>query len=206
MGKFKDLAGQVFGRLTALEPVGKNEYRQYLWRCKCACGKECVVASGNLISGNTKSCGCLRGQAHGLSYDAAHVTWKNIKTRCFNPNGKSYKYYGARGITMYEPWIHDFKAFYDYVSKLEHCGEKGYSLDRIENDKNYEPGNLRYATQSEQNRNQHSNIWVEYQGEKMCLKGAAERSGINYDVLLRRYARGDRGERLFRAVSPRKQS
>ena len=77
-----------------------------------------------------------------------------MKQRCNNPNHKGYKDYGGRGIKVFEDWEEDFQAFYDYVSKLEHFNEDGYTLDRIDNDKGYEPGNIRWATHSEQRMNQ----------------------------------------------------
>lgn len=76
-----------------------------------------------------------------------------MKDRCFNKNSKGYKNYGGRGITVYDGWIHDFQAFYNYISSLPHFGETGYSIDRIDNDGNYEPGNIRYADRKTQNNN-----------------------------------------------------
>lgn len=210
MGKFKDLTGQKFGRLTALESVGKDKFGQYLWRCECECGKNCIVRGGSLTSGNTKSCGCSHKEAltarntkHRLTDAPLYKKWLDIKTRCFNPKRKDHKDYGGRGITMYPAWINDFKAFYDYVSQLEHFNEEGYTLDREDNDGNYEPGNLRYATKTEQARNQRSNIIVEYDGREMTLAEASERSGIKFGTLWDRYKRGDRGEKLFRPVKGR---
>ena len=104
---------------------------------------------------------------------------------------------------MFAEWIHDFQKFYDYVSKLPHFGEEGYTLDRIDNDGNYEPDNLRWADRKTQSRNTRRNIIVEYQGTVMSLAEAAELSGIPYRVLLDRYHAGDRGERLFRPVRKR---
>lgn len=132
-----------------------------------------------------------------MSDDKIYRTWADIKQRCCNLNNPGYKNYGGRGITMHEPWVHDFQAFYDYVSTLEHYGESDYSLDRIENDGNYEPGNLRWATQSEQNRNKRTNIIVEYNGEKMCLAEAAEKSKVPIGTLKQRLKRGLVGEALF---------
>lgn len=102
---------------------------------------------------------------------------------------------------MYAPWINDFQAFYDYVSKLEHFGEKGFSIDRIDNDGSYTPGNLRWTDAKTQARNRRSNIIVEYNDEQMCMKDAAEASGIPYNTLRRRYRHGDyeRGN-LFRPL------
>lgn len=208
--KLKDLTGLKFGRLTVLgvdhKKPCKNGTRIY-WRCRCDCENEVVVLGGSLTSGHTQSCGCLaheiiikRNQTHGLRNNKIYNTWSSIKERCFNPNCRNYKDYGGRGITMFSGWIEDFQAFYDYVSKLEHFGEDGYTLDRINNDGNYEPNNIRWADQKTQCRNTRQNVFVEYNGEKMCLMDAAELSGINYNSLFSRYEHGDKGERLFRPV------
>lgn len=135
-----------------------------------------------------------------MSGTKIYKVWKKIKYRCLNPNSREYKYYGARGITIAEEWKEDFQAFYNYVSQLPHFGEEGYSLDRINNDGNYEPGNLRYATPKEQARNTRKNVMVEYEGQTMTLAEAAEKSKIGRNTLITRRNRGDRGDRLFRPV------
>lgn len=209
MGAFIDLTGMKFGRLVVLGLAYKKPRKRggyaYYWRCRCECGKEKIVCGECLRGGNTKSCGCLREDfpnrtTHGLVGTTPYNIWLNIKQRCLNPNNKDYKDYGARGITIYEPWINDFLAFYEYVSTLEHFNEPGYTLDRKDNNGNYEPGNLRWATPAEQGRNKRNNYLVEYDGRKMTLMEASELSGISYTALLKRYHCGDRGDRLFRPV------
>ena len=200
MPKLIDLRGQKFGRLTVIERAENAKDGKVRWLCQCECGNEVVVSSDHLRRGNTKSCGCLRGQNHGMSKTKIYKKWKNIKKRCFNLNCKRYFDYGGRGITMFAEWINDFQKFYEYVSKLPHYGEDGYSLDRIDNNGNYEPNNLRFATTKEQSLNQRRTIFVEYQGVMMTLMEAAELSGIPYKTLLDRYHAGDRGEYLFRPV------
>lgn len=206
-GKFKDLTGQTFDKLTVIERAENNKHGQVMWRCRCSCGNFCTVASNLLIGGNTKSCGCLRHQAyhktHGLSASVIYRKYKDILSRCYNPNRQNYERYGGRGITICEEWKNNFQAFYDYVSKLEHFDEKGYSLDRIDNNGNYEPSNVRWADNKTQCRNKRNNVIVEYQGQKMTLAEASEKSGINVGTLLSRIKRGDTGERLFRTVKGR---
>ncbi len=123
--------------------------------------------------------------------------WQGIKQRCFNPNNKSYWNYGGRGITMFPAWVEDFQAFYDYVSQLEHFSDDGYTLDRINNNGNYEPNNLRWADKNTQDRNRRTSVIVEHQGVKMCLKDFAKVSGVNYVTLRSRYRRG---QDLFNSV------
>jgi hypothetical protein len=90
---------------------------------------------------------------HHKSSEKIYLAWQGMRSRCFKRYNKSYKYYGGRGITVCDEWNNSFQAFYDYVSQLPHFGEKGYSLDRIDNDGNYEPNNVRWATQKEQCNN-----------------------------------------------------
>ena len=155
-----DLTGRKFGRLTALEKVGRNNQGNALWKCKCTCGNISIVRGLDLRSGNTSSCGCLKSEMttlrlkkHGMTGTKIHDLWCNIKQRCLSESNSHYEGWGGRGITICQEWQNDFQAFYDYVSQLPHFGEKGYSLDRINNDGNYEPGNVRWATPKEQANN-----------------------------------------------------
>lgn len=202
MSKFIDLTGQRFNRLTVIERAGsKNGFAA--WKCLCECGNITVVRSSHLKSGHIKSCGCLNRERitkHGMQGTPIYRVWHGIKARCLNPNDLAYKNYGGRGISMFPAWVEDIKAFCEYVSRLEHFNEDDYSLDRIDDNGNYEPGNLRWADIGTQNRNKRNNVIVEYNGVEMCLKAAAESSGIPYSTLQYRYKHGDRGERLFRAV------
>ena len=158
--KLDNLKGKRFGKLIVIQraenkhfPSGQSQ-TQYL--CKCDCGKTIVVLRRNLLTGNTKSCGCyaIEFRTHHDKWGTKiYKCWDNMKSRCLNPNSTGYENWGGRGIKVYEPWIHSFDAFYDYVSKLEHFGEDGRQLDRINNDGNYEPDNLRWATRREQTLN-----------------------------------------------------
>lgn len=159
-GKINNLEGQKFGRLTVLEITDRRIGGNVVWLCVCECGKQTEVKAGNLQSGMTKSCGCLRSEkstvthtTHGKRNTNLSMVWQSMKQRCLNPNNKSFKNYGGRGITICDEWKNDFQAFYDYVSVLPHFGEAGYSLDRINNDGNYEPNNVRWATAKEQSNN-----------------------------------------------------
>jgi len=213
MSKLKDLTGQKFGRLTVIERV-ENKGRYVAWKCRCDCGNEVIVRGDVLKCGRTKSCGCLHNEAavvnvvknhkHKKSGKKIYKIWQNMKKRCFNTNSNDYQRYGGRGITVYDEWIHNFQAFYDYVSQLPHFGEKGYSLDRIDNNGNYEPDNVRWADAKTQCRNRRSNCIVEYNGKSMTLAESSEKSGIAFKTLRDRYKRGDTGDRLFRPVETKK--
>lgn len=152
MNTLIDITGQKFGKLTAIRYSG-----HVMWECQCECGGIKLARGNHLRDGRIKSCGCLRGGGWGEPvYKEGHFLygiWVGMRQRCFNPSDAKYVRYGARGITVYEPWRHDFKAFAQYVEA--ELGERppGTSLDRINNDGNYEPDNLRWATATEQSRN-----------------------------------------------------
>ena len=155
-----NLSGEKFNRLKVLSYSHTSPARHAYWLCKCDCGNEVVVAASALKRGLTKSCGCLRSQrtknlnlSHGLSYDPTYATWKGMVARCYNEKSGGYKYYGGRGITVCDEWRDDPAKFIEYVSQLPKHGKKGYTIDRINNDGNYEPGNIRYATKEQQTEN-----------------------------------------------------
>jgi hypothetical protein len=163
-----DLTGQRFGRwrVLALHPeryrCGKDKRAvAVLWRCVCICGEERLVLGTNLSRGMSRSCGCLisettrarctkHGHARRGSVTRAYTCWVGMQQRCFNPNTKGYCNYGGRGISVCEYWRFDFQAF--YADMLD--PPPSLSIDRINNDGNYEPGNCRWANASTQNSNQ----------------------------------------------------
>jgi hypothetical protein len=150
MPTFKDITGQRFGRLLALEPVPRNKSQSNgnrHWRCLCDCGKTAIVGGDVLGRGRTKSCGCLR-RKHGLWGSRIYMVWQSMMQRCYNPNNHAYKDYGGRGIEVCKRW-HEVTGFFSYVGNAP----RGKSLDRIDNDGNYEPDNVRWATTKQQARN-----------------------------------------------------
>jgi len=138
-----------------------NMFKMGLFQCPyCPNRFETYVAAVTRKTQFTKSCGCYQKKraseaktTHGLSKTNLHKVWKSIKHRCYNKKAWAYKWYGARGIIICKEWHDNFKAFYDYVSQLPGFGESGLSLDRIDNNGNYEPGNLRFATHKQQMNN-----------------------------------------------------
>jgi hypothetical protein len=156
---------QMYGQLTALHD-GRATWPIL---CRCECGTEKKIRGSNLRSGNVKSCGCLRLKqleivrplTHGLHLHPLYSVWRNAKSRCYNPNDKGFKWYGARGIKMQESWKHDAESFITYCSTLldyENRKKFGLSLDRINTNGDYAEGNLQWSTALDQtlNRRKHS--------------------------------------------------
>jgi hypothetical protein len=156
MPKQVDISGQTFGRLTAIEIAGRK-YKTTLWRCRCSCGNETIVFVAYLRSGHTKSCGCLRGEitsqrnyTHGERQTRLYKIWAGMKQRCTNPKIAFFHRYGGRGIKVCEDW-NVFEPFRDWA--IANGYRNDLSIDRINNDGNYEPSNCRWITQSSQSRN-----------------------------------------------------
>lgn len=112
--------------------------------------------------------------------------WTNIKTRCYNPNSPSYPNYGGRGIKLYRPW-HNYKTFLRYVGE---CPGPNMTIDRIDNNRGYVPGNVRWATMAEQQRNRRNNVWITYKGQSRLMHEWAEITGISAKTLWNRYYLG----------------
>lgn len=152
-----DMVGARYGRLIGLERSGANEAGEALWLFLCNCGNKVVLPGKRVRSGGTKSCGCqkresarLTNRKHGMAHTLAYKRWESIKQRTTNPKNPSYKNYGARGIKMCAEWMGSFDAFYAYVGE---CPGQEWSLDRLDNDGNYEAGNVAWSTRSQQMRN-----------------------------------------------------
>lgn len=193
MGRFIDLTGQKFGKLTVIERspdhIQTSGKHITMWRCRCECGKEINTYTQTLRNGEAKSCGCLRRniiEKHGMSNTKLFRIWSGIKSRCYNLNNKKYQDYGARKIIMCPSWLdkdNGFNNFYNDVSKLSHFGEQGYSINRIDNNGNYEPSNVEWSTYIEQNNNRRNNRFIEYNGEIHTIAEWARKTGIKANAL-----------------------
>lgn len=195
--QFQNLAGQKFGRWTVISFAGKSASKNHRWLCCCDCGTEQVVQAGCLNYGATKSCGCLRRElytTHGMSKHPIFNAWRDMLARCATLSHKSFHNYGGRGIKVCPRWLNSFENF--YADMGDRPSEK-HSLDRINNDGNYEPGNCKWSTQREQTRNTRRNRRLTFRGKTQCVTAWAEELGVSITAIRDRLSRGWSDERAL---------
>ena len=196
--------GEKYGRLTIIELVGKTAHGSKQYHCLCDCGNETIVLGTELRRGHTKSCGCLFKEVqlktmtkHGKRYTRIYEIWVGMKQRCENPNKKAYEHYGGRNICICKEW-HSFEAFYDWA--MANGYKEGLSIDRINNNGNYEPANCRWVTVKEQQNNRRNSHFIEAFGERHTIAEWAEITGLNYGTLKSRLKRGWAVERALQPL------
>ncbi len=179
--RVNDLRGQTFGLLTVLEyvgPIGKSRHGYWSVQCSCPAKKIFNVIGTTLTNGDTRSCGCLRVEAgkenatHGMTRTPEYWAWKAAKARCADPTHRSYYRYGARGITMSVEFVDSFEAFFEHVGPRP---SPYHTMDRLDNNRGYERGNLAWRTRKQQQRNRGNNRLITFNGETLTISEWAER-------------------------------
>lgn len=189
--------GTVSGRLTVLSSAGVHPTSgNTMVMCLCSCGNESVKAWSAVVSGKAKSCGCLRveqakanglaSRKHGMRNTKEYSTWRGLFVRCYDKNAPNYPNYGALGITVCDRW-HRFENFY---ADMGDRPTPGHSIDRIDVDGPYSPENCRWATETEQQRNKRNTVWVEWNGERLCVRDWEDRLGFPKEVIYHRLKKG----------------
>lgn len=177
--------GQKYNRLTVVQYAGGKDG----WLCKCTCGKEITATRSDLLKGRAQSCGCYRRDqllkrltTHGKSHTPEYKNWAGMIARCYCETNPAYKDYGGRGIKVCPEWRNNFPAFLSYVGPRP---TKAHSIDRFPNNNgNYEPGNVRWATRDQQNSNKRSNVLFQIDGETLTAEEVTRRLGFSRSTSL----------------------
>lgn len=190
-----NLAGQTFGRLTVSDTSEIRGRRRTYWLCKCTCGNSKWVIADALKNGATRSCGCLNdetrrtvrrpGAIQNGKYSPEYIAWHSMKQRCLNPNNDRYERYGGRGITVCDRWMQ----FTPFLTDMGPKPSLKHTIERVDNNKGYEPGNCIWATKATQNRNHSRNRYYTFNGRRLCVTDWAAVIGIKQNTLLTRLAR-----------------
>lgn len=198
-----DLTGQTFGRLTVRCYVGTDKHQKRVWNCACSCGNLTDVTTTQLRLGKTQSCGCFKTDLHTTHGDCEspeYYAWRSMRNRCEDPSTKYFDKYGGRGIAVCQRWS-EYQNFLDDMGRKP---SKQYSLERENNDGNYEPANCKWATKSEQTRNRSVTVFVEHAGRRMLVQDWAKELGMPYTTLYSRLRNGWSIDRAFN--TPKKDS
>ena len=204
MGKFEDLTGKTFNRLTVIKRA-EIEKKEVYYLCKCTCGNEKIIRGKDLKYNKIKSCGCLnkektieRNTKHSLRHTRIYRIWLLMKNRCLNSKYHLFKNYGGRGITVCNEWKNDFVKFYDW--SMNNGYNDTLTIDRIDVNGNYEPSNCRWATKLQQQRNTTRLRKITYKNETHCISEWAEILGLEYNTLYHRFRRNNYSEDVLKRV------
>jgi hypothetical protein len=178
--KVVDITGKKYGRLTVIGFSHIKDHVAY-WNVLCDCGNEKTLRGGSFKFGAAKSCGCLLKEIvtkHGMKGTPTYHTWIGMIKRCKNPNSHGYKNYGSRGISVCDKWL-NFEGFYEDMG----IRPEGTTLDRIDNDGNYNKENCKWSTKKEQDNNTRVNHFITYKGKTQTITQWSEEIGINISTL-----------------------
>lgn len=189
----ENLKDRTFDRLSVIDGPFHKRGRT-AWLCQCSCGSApFLVCSKELKNGESTSCGCFKDDfhrdrltVHGMRWTPEYKAWQLIKNRCNNPKSRDYQFYGGRGIRLNDTWLNSFEEFYAHLGPRPTAQ---HSVDRINTNGNYEPGNVRWATSKEQNRNRRNTLVITVGERTIPLAQAAEEAGLPYGLVRRRVRR-----------------
>jgi len=204
MAKTINILKQQFGRLTVIGLFGHGHHGEAIWTCQCSCGNYVEVYGSALRSGKTRSCGCLQHEhgvnqaktiqplaasakrTHGETGTRMYKIWAGMIQRCTNPKREAYKYYGGRGISVCDKWRH----YEGFKEDMEESYFDGASIDRIDNDKGYEPGNCRWVTTQEQFSNRRNKVRIFLEGRSVSVSEAAHITDKSKRTLYKQLKKG----------------
>lgn len=194
---FQNIAGIRFGRLVVLEKHHQDKWRGWHWTCACDCGNKTIVSSHHLLQGHTKSCGCLKIETtktvnfkHGYSRTKLGAVRNALLQRCYNTNDKGYHRYGGRGIQVCEEWRNHPTSFYDWAIKQGYKEDSSLSIERIDNNGNYEPSNCCWSLPLKQSNNRRNTIYLTLDGKTKPLAVWSKELAIPRSTLFSRKKRG----------------
>lgn len=201
--RFQDLTGQRFGRLVVLGWAGDTKPNPQ-WTCRCDCGSEKLALSHNLVSGRTRSCGCLNLEnlsksgsadfcARNTKQHPEYKVWGQMISRCHNETHRQFADYGGRGITVCDRWRHGENGKHGFACFMSDMGPRPsskHTIERLYNDLGYSPDNCAWVTRTAQARNRRNTVIVAYNGVEMPLPAACELAGLPYNLVRLRIFEG----------------
>lgn len=189
----ENLKGRTFGRLTVTDFAGYASDGKPKWRALCLCGRAAVFRAANLKSNSTTSCGCLRDEmlaartrTHGLSKTGLYSSWRAMHERCENPKHPCYSAYGGRGISVCPEW----GTFEGFLAAMGEGYAAGLTLDRIDPDCGYHPGNCRWVSLEENRREKRNTLYVVFRGNRVSLRSLARRFNLDFSKVYYRFRKG----------------
>lgn len=194
MAKPTDITGIKFYKLLVLYQIPGSRKSPSKVACQCECGNKTIQFKNSITSGRVKSCSCYKNELarknhlkHGLRKHPIYSIWNAMIQRCYNPKNKSFHNYGGRGIKVCDEWKQSFYSFYLNIGNRPSAK---HTLDRINNDGNYEPTNVKWSLPHEQANNTRANHWLEFDGKKITMAQASKKFGISYSKLKKRIYKG----------------
>lgn len=186
-----NLQGNRYGKLTVIKYYGISDKNQIYWFCKCECGKGVYVKTADLMNGTRKSCGCMqleighKNYRYGCRTNRLYTIWRGIKARCLNANAPNYTYYGGRGISICDEWLHSFDLFQSWALNNGYSNE--LTIDRVDVNGNYCPENCKWSTVTQQNNNKRNNRYLTINGRiqtlsEWCREYRADRDKVKTNM------------------------